>query len=76
MKRLVATVCLAICSLAFCAPALAKTNNPVYREDPASRKLRKKYEKTMKKNLKRQMKAQDKMYKDSVKKSHWPKHNY
>ena len=30
----------------------------------------------MKKTLKKQKKAQDKMYRESVKKSHYPKHNY
>lgn len=30
----------------------------------------------MKKALKKQKKAQDKMYKQSVKKTHYPKHNY
>ena len=30
----------------------------------------------MKKALKKQKKAQNKMYRESVKKSHYPKHNY
>jgi hypothetical protein len=76
MKKLIATLFLAVSCSSFCLPALAKTNNPAYREDPAARKARKKQEKAMKKALKKQKKAQDKMYRESVKKSHYPKHNY
>jgi len=35
-----------------------------------------KQEKAMKKTLKKQKKAQDKMYRESVKKTHYPKHSY
>jgi hypothetical protein len=76
MKRLVALLCLSICCLSFSVAAFAKTNNPAYRENPAARKQQKKQQKAMKKAMKKQKKAQDKMYKQSVKKSHYPKHNY
>ena len=78
MKKLAAALCLFACCLSLCLPVYAGTtkNNPAYQEDPAARKLRKKYEKDMKRQLKKQKKAQDKMYKESVKKSHYPKHNY
>ena len=76
MKRLVAILRLSICCLGFSIAVFAKTNNPAYREDPAARKLQKKQEKAMKKALKKQKKAQDKMYKESAKKTHYPKHNY
>jgi hypothetical protein len=84
MKRLATTLCLSICFLGVCLPASAGTTNshspykqnPAYREDPAARKAQKKQEKAMKKALKKQTKAQNKMYKQSVKKSHYPKHNY
>ena len=84
MKRFAATLCLSICFLGVCLPAGARTTNshspykqnPAYREDPAARKAQKKQEKAMKKALKKQTKAQNKMYKQSVKKSHYPKHNY
>jgi hypothetical protein len=76
MKRFVAIVCLSICCLSFSATVLAKTNNPAYREDPAARKIQKKQQKAMKKAQKKQKKASDKMYRESVKKSHYPKHNY
>lgn len=76
MKRLAATICLAVLSSSLCIPALGKTTNPAYREDPAAAKAQKKQEKAMKKTLKKQKKAQDKMYRESVKKSHYPKHNY
>ena len=76
MKRLVALLCLSICCLSFSVVTFAKTNNPAYREDPAARKLQKKQQKAMKKAQKKQKKAQDKMYRESVKKSHYPKHNY
>ncbi len=76
MKRLIATTLLALCCFGIAAPVFAKTNNPAYRENPEARKARKKQEKAMKKALKKQKKAQNKMYKQSVKKSHYPKHNY
>ena len=76
MKRLVALLCLSICCVGFSVAVFAKTNNPAYRDDPAANKLQKKQEKAIKKALKKQKKAQDKMYKESVKKSHYPKHNY
>ncbi|HKV76667.1 MAG TPA: hypothetical protein VJP02_00915 [Candidatus Sulfotelmatobacter sp.] len=78
MKRLAAILCLNVCCLGVCLPVYAGTtkNNPAYREDPAARKLRMKNEKLMKKTLKKQKKAQDKMFKESQKKTHYPKHNY
>jgi hypothetical protein len=76
MKKLVATLCLAACCSTFCVSGFAKTNNPAYRENPAARKIQRKQAKAMKKAMKRQKKAQDKMYRQSVKKSHYPKHNY
>ncbi len=76
MKRLIATLCLAICCASLSVPAIAKTTNPAYQENPEARKARKRQEKATKKALKRQRKAQNKMYRQSVKKSHYPKHNY
>ncbi|HXJ90547.1 MAG TPA: hypothetical protein VMS18_27305 [Candidatus Binatia bacterium] len=76
MKRLAAILCLASLSLGVNPSVLAKTTNPAYREDPAAHKARMKQEKAMKKTLKKQKKAQDKMYRQSVKKTHYPKHSY
>jgi hypothetical protein len=76
MKRLVALLLLSVCCINFSVASSTKTNNPAYREDPAARKIQKKQQKAMKKAMKKQKKAQDKMYRESVKKSHYPKHNY
>ena len=76
MKKLVALLCLSICCLCCSVAVFAKTNNPAYREDPAAHKLQKKQQKAMKKAQKKQKKAQDKTYRESVKKTHYPKHNY
>ena len=76
MKRFIVILALAICGANLCVPAGARTSNPAYRENPEARKARKRQEKAMKKALKRQRKAQNKMYRQSVKKTHYPKHNY
>ena len=76
MKKLAAVLCLASICFGVAPSVFARTTNPAYREDPAARKARRKQEKAMKKALKKQKKAQDKMYRDSVKKTHYPKHNY
>jgi len=76
MKRIVALLCLSICCLGVSVAVFAKTNNPAYREDPAAHKLQKKQQKAMKRQLKKQKKAQDKMFRESQKKTHYPKHNY
>lgn len=76
MKKSIALLCLSICCTSLSVPAFAKTNKNAYPETRADRKAAKKYEKAMKKSVKKQEKAQNKMYKQSVKKSHYPKHNY
>jgi hypothetical protein len=82
MKRVIALLCLFICCATFSVPAVAKTNKAskanksAYPETRADRKAAKKYEKAMKKSVKKQEKAQNQMYRQSVKKSHYPKHNY
>ena len=76
MKKFIAAVCLAVCCSTLSVSGFAKTTNPAYRENPAARRAQKKQAKAMKKALKKQKKAQDKMYRQSVKKTHYPKHNY
>ena len=76
MKKLAISLFLAVSCLTGSIPVSAQNSHSVYKEDPAARKLQKKYQKDMKKQLKKQKKAQDKMYRESVKKTHYPKHNY
>jgi hypothetical protein len=76
MKRLAASLFLAICCLSASVPVNARTSHPAYKQDRAARRAQKKQERAQKKYMKRQKKAQDKMYKESVKRSHYPKHNY
>lgn len=76
MRRLVAILCLAVCCMTFAGPARAQRNNPVYAENRDSLKAQKKQQKAMKKYLKKQKKAQDKMFRDSQKKTHYPKRQY
>ena len=82
MKQLAAIFCLALCCTAFCMPAAAQKNKlaypdkPVYPESRAARRATRKHQKAEEKYLKKQKKASDKMYRESVKKSHLPKHSY
>ena len=76
MKRLTLILFLSFCCLSFCVPVNARTKNPAYQENPEAHKARKKQEKAMRKALKKQKKAQNKTYRQSVKKTHYPKHNY
>jgi hypothetical protein len=76
MRKLLPLLCLAICCTSFPIVASAQANHAAWPESRADRKARKKFDKAMKKSLKKQIKKQNKMYKDSVKKTHLPKHNY
>ena len=88
MKQLAAIFCLALCCSAFSMPAEAQKNKPAYPDKPpypvkpvypetrATRSAPRQHQKAEEKYLRKQKKAQDKMYRQSVKKSHLPKHSY
>jgi hypothetical protein len=88
MKQLAAIFCLALCCSAFSMPAGAQKNKPAYPDKPpypvkpvypetrATRSATRKHQKAEERYLRKQKKAQDKMYRQSVKKSHLPKHSY
>jgi hypothetical protein len=73
MKRLGAILVLVFCSAIFCVPAGAQQNKPAYPESRAQRRANKKLEKAQRKYYAKQKKAADKMFKESQKKSLYPK---
>lgn len=76
MKQLAAIFCLAVCCTAVCVPGVAQTNKPAYPQTRSERRANEKIRKAEEKYLRKQKKAADKMYKQSLKKSHLPKHPY
>jgi len=73
MKRLAAILVLIFCCTIFCVPAGAQKNKPAYPESRAQRRANKKLEKAQRKYYAKQKKASDKMFKESQKKSLYPK---
>jgi hypothetical protein len=73
MKRLAAIVVLIFCGMIFCVPAGAQKDKPAYPESRAQRRANKKLEKAQRKYYAKQKKASDKMFKESQKKSLYPK---
>jgi flagellar basal body L-ring protein FlgH len=73
MKRLAAIVVLIFCGTIFCVPAGAQKDKPAYPESRAQRRANKKLEKAQRKYYAKQKKASDKMFKESQKKSLYPK---
>lgn len=65
---LIAALCFGGSVVTFAAP-----QSPAYTQSREARKAQKKQEKAMKKYQKKQKKAQDKMFKNSQKKTHYPK---
>ena len=73
MKRLAAILVLIFCCTIFCVPAGAQKNKPAYPESRVQRRANKKLEKAQRKYYAKQKKASDKMFKESQKKSLYPK---
>jgi hypothetical protein len=73
MNRLAAILVLGFCCTVFCVPAGAQKNRPAYPESRAQRRANKRLEKAQRKYYAKQKKASDKMFKESQKKSLYPK---
>ena len=72
MKKFFAFLCFIVFCLSFSLPAVA-SKDPAYAQNKDALKTQKRQQKAMKKYLKKQKKAQDKMFRNSQKKTHYPK---
>ncbi len=76
MRRLASFLLLAVLCFSGTGMVYARSSNSPKAQARAARKLQKRQMKANKKFAKAQRKRQQKMFKQSVKKTHYPHHNY
>lgn len=76
MKKLTRILIVAALCFGGSVAIFALPQNPAYTQSREARKTQKKQEKAIKKYQKKQRKAQDKMFKESQKKTHYPKQQF
>ncbi len=76
MRKLIRIVMAAALCFGGTVATFASPQNPAYTQSREARKAQKKQEKAIRKYQKKQRKAQNKMFKESQKKTHYPKQQF
>ena len=76
MQKLTRILMIAALCFGGAVATFALPQNPAYTQSREARKTQKKQEKAIKKYQKKQRKAQNKMFKESQKKTHYPKQQF